>query len=70
MIIPKDEIIEEIAIPQNRLNPPLAETLAKLNDLLMRIQIPIEFKYNIQTTVLGVIWLNNILTVYEESLGL
>ena len=37
MIIPKDEIIEEIAIPQNRLNPPLAEILAKLNDLSMRI---------------------------------
>ena len=40
MIIPTDEIMEEIAIPQNRLNPPLAETLAKLNDLLMRTQIP------------------------------
>ena len=24
---------------------------------------------NIQTTILGVIWLNNILTAYEEALG-
>jgi hypothetical protein len=38
MIVPIADIIEEIAIPQNRLNPPLAEVLAKLNDLFMRSQ--------------------------------
>jgi len=30
--------MEEAATPQNRLNPPFAETLAKLNDLLTIIR--------------------------------
>ena len=37
MIIPKEDIIEEIAIPQNRLNPPLAEVLANLIALLTKL---------------------------------
>ena len=33
-IIPMAEITEEITSPQSRLNPPMAETLARLSDLL------------------------------------
>ena len=38
MIIPTDDMIEEIASPQNKLNPPFAETLAKLKGLLTIIK--------------------------------
>ena len=56
MIIPTEDIIEEIAIPQNRLNPPLAETLPKLNDLLKGTQTRLRIKCNIQTVLLGVVF--------------
>ena len=38
MIVPTEDMIEEIASPQNRLKPPFAETWAKFNGLLTVIK--------------------------------
>lgn len=38
IITPIADIMEEATTPQNKLNPPFVEVLAKLSDLFMRIQ--------------------------------
>ena len=45
-------IIDEIAIPQNRLNPPFAEVLPKFNDLLKDIIKPLQFWFYMEFLVI------------------